>query len=191
VTDELNGRLAIAIDLLPPREVKGHFARTGEENHQHDRQNRDTDAVEPEIERAIRAATKCNEDHAHDVGGDREGHGDDCRPPRCSVAHTDEQGRDPKDDGVRYERREKNGVQLKLDPYESIIGVNSVGMRALMPSMDFRVRSNTLALLTLVRGMLRRKKRGQSATPPSTPPPISPSSSDTDNDSQEGMSHAQ
>jgi hypothetical protein len=92
--------------------------------------------------------------------------------------------------GVRYERREKNGVQLKLDPYTSIIGVNSVGMRALMPSMDFRVRSNTLALLTLVRGMLRRKKNTQSATPPSTPPPIAPSSSDTD-DTQGGISRAQ
>jgi hypothetical protein len=75
--------------------------------------------------------------------------------------------------GIRYERREAKGVQLKLDPYEEMIGFDSVGSRSIIPSTDFRVRSNMLALLTLVQGILRReieRKPVSSAPPPSSPP---------------------
>lgn len=65
--------------------------------------------------------------------------------------------------GVRYERFH-GGVQFKLDPYQGIIGFDSVGARAQVPSMDFRVRFNSLAFLTLVRGVLRRN-------PPRDPSP--------------------
>lgn len=66
---------------------------------------------------------------------------------------------------VRYERY-RGGVQFKLDPYKDIIGFDSVGARAQLPSMDHRVRFNALAFLTLVRGVLRRNpSRDAEATP--------------------------
>jgi hypothetical protein len=71
--------------------------------------------------------------------------------------------------GVRYEQRLKTGVQLKLDPYDAIIGYDSVGARAIIPSTDYRVQTNLLAFLTLVRGRLRRKSPGSGDIPSSAP----------------------
>jgi hypothetical protein len=101
--------------------------------------------------------------------------------------------------GVRYERREKRGVQLKLDPYEACLGFDSVGTRAIIPSLDFRVRTNMLAFLTLIRGRLRRKPQAIAGTPPappttptslprSVPPKVGPSSDSST--SQKGARHA-
>jgi len=88
---------------------------------------------------------------------------------------------------VRYERREKRGVQLKLDPYEACIGFDSVGARAIIPSLDFRVRTNMLAFLTLVRGRLRRKSQATGASPASpTPLPGTPSSTGAHSASRKG-----
>jgi len=70
--------------------------------------------------------------------------------------------------GVRYEQRLRTGVQLKLDPYDAIIGYDSVGARAIIPGTDYRVQTNLLAFLTLVRGRLRRKFPGSGGVPPST-----------------------
>jgi hypothetical protein len=75
--------------------------------------------------------------------------------------------------GVRYERREKRGIQLKLDPYEACIGFDSVGARSIIPSLDFRVNTNTLAFLTLIRGTLRRNQRA-GGVPPSSSPLLTP-----------------
>ncbi len=69
--------------------------------------------------------------------------------------------------GVRYEQRLRTGVQLKLDPYDAIIGYDSVGARAIIPGTDYRVQTNLLAFLTLVRGRLRRKFPGSGGALPS------------------------
>lgn len=74
---------------------------------------------------------------------------------------------------VRYERREQRGIQFKLDPYDGIIGFDSVGSRALLPSMDSRVRFNALAFLALVRGVLRRNLRRSDGAPAPSPGDLS------------------
>lgn len=73
--------------------------------------------------------------------------------------------------GVRYERREKAGVQLKLDPYEAYIGFDSVGARSIIPSFDSRVQTNMLAFLALMRGLSRRKRQ---QSPNGSQPPAAP-----------------
>lgn len=96
--------------------------------------------------------------------------------------------------GVRYERREKEGVQLKLDPYEAIIGVESVGARAIIPGINPVVQTNMLAFLTLVRGRLRRRRQapGAPAAPSPSSAETSPSSETVDGSfkSEEGESNA-
>ncbi len=98
---------------------------------------------------------------------------------------------------VRYERREKRGVQLKLDPYEACIGFDSVGARSIIPTFDFRVRTNMLAFLTLVRGRLRRNQRAGGAPPapptpsPETAPSVPEVRSVPSADSEKGVRHAE
>jgi len=75
--------------------------------------------------------------------------------------------------GVRYEQRTTTGVYLKLDPYDGIIGYDSVGARAIIPGTDSRVQTNLLAFLTLVRGRLRRRVSGSREARSSSQEPVS------------------
>jgi hypothetical protein len=96
--------------------------------------------------------------------------------------------------GVRYEQRVKTGVQLKLDPYDAIIGYDSVGARAIIPSTDYRVQTNLLAFLTLVRGRLRRKLpvSGSALTsPPSLPENMPEEQNAPEPDTEEGELHGE
>ncbi len=57
---------------------------------------------------------------------------------------------------ARYEKMGKN-IQLKLDPYQNLIGEKSVSKLALMPHAKERVEFNVLAFLTRVKVILNKK----------------------------------
>lgn len=59
----------------------------------------------------------------------------------------------------RYEKDQR--VSLKLDPYENIIGDDSVGKLSMFPHMKQSVNFNSLAFLTEVRGVLNVNQEGR------------------------------
>ena len=63
----------------------------------------------------------------------------------------------------RYEKREKGPIAIKLNPYESIIGDESVGAAAWQPHANRFLRFNFLAFLTMVRNdiLATPEKRGE------------------------------
>jgi hypothetical protein len=64
----------------------------------------------------------------------------------------------------RYERR--TDINFKLDPYENIIGVDSVGSAAVIPHMlkEHGTRFNMLGFLTVVRSVLNKDYTGYLST---------------------------
>ncbi|GHO59281.1 hypothetical protein [Ktedonobacter robiniae] len=64
---------------------------------------------------------------------------------------------------ARYER-EANTISFKLDPYENIIGSDSVGTLSLIDHMEANVRFNMLAFLTEVRSVMNRYYTGYVST---------------------------
>jgi hypothetical protein len=60
---------------------------------------------------------------------------------------------------ARYERDDKN-ISFKLDPYENIIGSDSVGTLGILDHMEPGIHFNMLAFLTEVRSVLNRRYSG-------------------------------
>jgi hypothetical protein len=64
----------------------------------------------------------------------------------------------------RYEKQERGPIAIKLNPYEAIIGDQSVGASAWQPHANRSLRFNFLAFLTMVRNdiLTQHEKRGES-----------------------------
>lgn len=64
---------------------------------------------------------------------------------------------------ARYER-EANAISMKLDPYDSIIGSDSVGTLSMIPHMEAAASFNMLAFLAEVRSVLNKQYSGYVST---------------------------
>jgi hypothetical protein len=60
---------------------------------------------------------------------------------------------------ARYERNETS-ISFKLDPYDNIIGSDSIGTLGTIDHMELGVNFNMLAFLTEVRSVLNRRYSG-------------------------------